>query len=77
MRCIEGTIDWFWFDWFWFWFWTGSLQDVDFGRMFSREFVDSNEEKNSAEGQMNLHNNEAGRRVREPTWRLMLAVLHS
>ncbi|XP_037080983.1 protein Wnt-4-like [Pollicipes pollicipes] len=45
------------------WEWGGCSEDVDFGRMFSKEFVDSNEERNSAEGQMNLHNNEAGRRI--------------
>lgn len=32
--------------------------------MYSRDFVDSKEDKNSDEGLMNLHNNEAGRRVR-------------
>lgn len=32
--------------------------------MYSRDFVDSKEDKNTDEGLVNLHNNEAGRRVR-------------
>lgn len=32
--------------------------------MFSRKFIDSQENNETAAGLMNLHNNEAGRRVR-------------
>ena len=39
-------------------------QDITFGEKFSREFVDAREEPTEAEGLMNLHNNEAGRRVK-------------
>lgn len=31
--------------------------------MFSKDFSDSKEDKNTDEGLVNLHNNEAGRRV--------------
>ena len=40
------------------------FQDIQFGETFSRDFVDSREDAEYAEGLMNLHNNEAGRRVR-------------
>jgi hypothetical protein len=39
------------------------FQDVHYGEHFSRDFVDSNEDPETAEGLMNVHNNEAGRRV--------------
>lgn len=38
-------------------------KDITFGERFSREFVDAREDNQQAEGLMNLHNNEAGRRV--------------
>lgn len=38
-------------------------QDIHYGEKFSREFVDAKESHETAEGLMNLHNNEAGRRV--------------
>ena len=38
-------------------------QDIAFGEKFSKEFVDARENDQEAEGLMNLHNNEAGRRV--------------
>lgn len=38
-------------------------QDITFGEKFSKEFVDAREDDQNAEGLMNLHNNEAGRRV--------------
>lgn len=41
------------------------LQDIHFGEKFSRDFVDAKESGDTAEGLMNLHNNEAGRRVSE------------
>lgn len=43
--------------------WCLSKQDINFGEKFSKEFVDSREDDQSPEGLMNLHNNEAGRRV--------------
>lgn len=55
------------------WLWGGCGDNLNYGYRFSREFVDAREReksfpKGSAESgtqQMNLHNNEAGRRVRE------------
>ena len=38
-------------------------KDITFGEKFSKEFVDAREDNQQAEGLMNLHNNEAGRRV--------------
>lgn len=38
-------------------------QDIRFGEKFSKEFVDAREHGDAPEGLMNLHNNEAGRRV--------------
>ncbi|XP_047482117.1 protein Wnt-1-like [Penaeus chinensis] len=45
------------------WEWGGCSEDLTFGENFSKEFVDARESRNSAEGLMNLHNNEAGRRA--------------
>lgn len=39
-------------------------QDINYGVLFSRRFIDSQESNETAAGLMNLHNNEAGRRVR-------------
>lgn len=39
------------------------FQDIYFGEKFSKDFADSHEDRDTAEGLMNLHNNEAGRRV--------------
>ncbi|KAF2361127.1 Wnt [Trinorchestia longiramus] len=43
--------------------WGGCSEDLRFGEFFSKEFVDAREDPSSAEGLMNLHNNEAGRRA--------------
>lgn len=43
--------------------WGGCSENVHFGALFSKEFVDSKENANETEGLINLHNNEAGRRV--------------
>lgn len=48
------------------WHWGGCSDNVDFGQMFSREFVDSSERGRDLRYLINLHNNEAGRMVREP-----------
>jgi hypothetical protein len=45
------------------WEWGGCSDDVTYGTHFSKEFVDIVEESDSPHGLMNLHNNEAGRRV--------------
>lgn len=47
------------------WHWGGCSDNVEFGRMFSREFVDSSEKGRDLRYLTNLHNNEAGRMVRE------------
>nr|XP_019944835.1 PREDICTED: proto-oncogene Wnt-1 isoform X2 [Paralichthys olivaceus] len=43
------------------WHWGGCSDNVDFGRMFSQEFVDSSERGRDLRYLTNLHNNEAGR----------------
>nr|UTM63732.1 wingless2 [Riptortus pedestris] len=45
------------------WKWGGCSEDIHYGEKFSREFIDCNEDPSTPEGLMNLHNNEAGRRV--------------
>lgn len=46
------------------WHWGGCSDNIDFGRLFGREFVDSGEKGRDLRFLMNLHNNEAGRTVR-------------
>lgn len=48
------------------WHWGGCSDNVEFGRMFGREFVDSSERGRDLRYLTNLHNNEAGRMVRDP-----------
>lgn len=52
------------------WKWGGCSADVKYGVEFSRRFVDAREIKKNARRLMNLHNNEAGRKVMQakPTW---------
>ena len=51
--------------------WSGCSDNVDFGITFSRTFVDARDRRKSrkrpkkAQPLMNLHNNEAGRKVRD------------
>ncbi|XP_042237837.1 protein Wnt-5b-like [Homarus americanus] len=45
------------------WEWGGCSEDLRFGEYFSKEFVDAREDRGTADGLMNLHNNEAGRRA--------------
>ncbi|ODM89412.1 Protein Wnt-7b [Orchesella cincta] len=45
------------------WQWGGCSEDVKYGADFSRDFADSVEDRLTADGLMNLHNNEAGRRL--------------
>ncbi|KAK6642329.1 hypothetical protein RUM43_003830 [Polyplax serrata] len=45
------------------WQWGGCSEDIHFGESFSKDFVDAKEDLNTAEGLMNVHNNEAGRRA--------------
>lgn len=46
------------------WHWGGCSDNVDFGRMFSRDFVDASERGRDLRYLTNLHNNEAGRMVK-------------
>lgn len=45
------------------WEWGGCSDDIRFGASFSKDFVDSGEDLATPHGLVNLHNNEAGRRV--------------
>ncbi|XP_016097742.1 protein Wnt-7b isoform X2 [Sinocyclocheilus grahami] len=45
------------------WKWGGCSADIKYGIEFSRKFVDAREIKKNARRLMNLHNNEAGRKV--------------
>lgn len=47
------------------WKWGGCSANVKYGVEFSRRFVDAREIKKSARRLMNLHNNAAGRKVRQ------------
>ncbi|XP_056099631.1 protein Wnt-7b isoform X1 [Rhinichthys klamathensis goyatoka] len=47
------------------WKWGGCSADIKYGIEFSRKFVDAREIKKNARRLMNLHNNEAGRKVLE------------
>ncbi|XP_072529251.1 protein Wnt-7b isoform X1 [Salminus brasiliensis] len=52
------------------WKWGGCSADVKYGLEFSRRFVDAREIKKNARRLMNLHNNEAGRKVLEERMKL-------
>lgn len=54
------------------WHWGGCSDNVEFGRMFTREFVDSSERGRDLRYLTNLHNNEAGRMVSAAAWRPVL-----
>ena len=45
------------------WEWGGCSDNANFGKKFSRKFVDVAEKGRDFRYMMNLHNNEAGRRV--------------
>ena len=45
------------------WQWGGCSEDVNHGIKYSRNFIDSLENGATKVGLMNLHNNEAARRV--------------
>lgn len=47
------------------WKWGGCSADVKYGVEFSQRFVDAREIKKNARRLMNLHNNAAGRKVRQ------------
>uniref|UniRef100_A0A8C2HRD5 Protein Wnt n=1 Tax=Cyprinus carpio TaxID=7962 RepID=A0A8C2HRD5_CYPCA len=52
------------------WKWGGCSADVKYGVEFSRRFVDAREIKKNSRRLMNLHNNEAGRKVLEERMKL-------
>ncbi|XP_076861082.1 protein Wnt-7b isoform X3 [Brachyhypopomus gauderio] len=52
------------------WRWGGCSADVKYGVELSRRFVDAREIKKNARRLMNLHNNEAGRKVLEERMKL-------
>ena len=45
------------------WQWGGCSDNVEFGRKFSREFIDASENARDLRCAVNVHNNEAGRLV--------------
>ncbi|KAJ8269816.1 hypothetical protein COCON_G00124230 [Conger conger] len=52
------------------WRWGGCSADLQYGLQISRRFVDAREIKKNARRLMNLHNNEAGRKVLEEQMKL-------
>jgi len=46
------------------WLWGGCSDNVDFGERISKQYVDSQEAGQDSRAAVNLHNNEAGRKVR-------------
>jgi hypothetical protein len=66
------------------WLWGGCGDNIDYGYRFAKEFVDARErERIHAKGSyesarilMNLHNNEAGRRVSAASWLCPFAPHH-
>lgn len=46
------------------WLWGGCSDNLGFGEAISKQFVDALETGQDARAAMNLHNNEAGRKVR-------------
>ncbi|CAI5635785.1 protein Wnt-7b isoform X2 [Oreochromis niloticus] len=52
------------------WKWGGCSADVKYGVEFSRRFMDAREIKKNARRLMNLHNNEAGRKILEERMKL-------
>lgn len=47
------------------WKWGGCSADINFGMKFARKFFDAREIEGDARSLMNLHNNRAGRKVRQ------------
>lgn len=45
------------------WNWGGCSDNVGFGEQISKQYIDEMESGNDARAVVNLHNNEAGRRV--------------
>lgn len=62
------------------WKWGGCSVDIDFGIRFARKFLDVREIEGDGRSEMNLHNNQAGRKVRLENglrMRLMISILPS
>ncbi len=55
------------------WLWGGCSDNVGFGEAISKQFVDALETGQDARAAMNLHNNEAGRKVQSL---LLIHVIH-
>lgn len=55
------------------WLWGGCSDNVGFGEAISKQFVDALETGQDARAAMNLHNNEAGRKVQ---WMLLPHSIH-
>ena len=55
------------------WLWGGCSDNVGFGEVISKQFVDALETGQDARAAMNLHNNEAGRKV---PWVLLFHSIH-
>lgn len=59
------------------WEWGGCSDDIHYGAEFTKKFIDSVEDPGTAEGMVNLHNNEVGRRVIITQGAAILLWVHS
>lgn len=57
------------------WTWGGCSEDVNYGIKQARQFVDPQEDRSTSFGLMNLHNNEAARRVSKFTTFFLFSLL--
>lgn len=59
------------------WKWGGCSADIKYGIEFSKKFVDAREIKKNARRLMNLHNNEAGRKVIKTFFTICCRMSHN